>query len=98
MMCSEALQEREGPVVVDALFETVVNYARLARCTVFPGKVTILATVVEFISCGWSRHEDLALELSAWCINELLAPNSTSVDQSGELVLEVIRLLREHNV
>lgn len=97
-MCSEALREREGPAVVDALLETVTNYTRLTRCAVFPGKVTILAAVVDFISCGWSRHEDLALELSAWCINELLAPNATYVDQSGELVLEVIRLLRERNV
>ena len=83
---------------MDALYETVVNYTRLVRCAVFPGKVTILAAIVDFMACGWSQHEEEAAELGGWCINELLAPNSTYVNQSGELVLGVVRLLREHNV
>lgn len=98
MKSRECCSDEAGKPLIPTLFQTVVNYTRLASLAVFPGKVSILKTVVLFVQDGLERGDSLALELCSWCLNELRAPNPIYVKQSGVWAENAIALLQQHGV
>lgn len=94
----EEREEHQSKIICE-LAQPVDSYLHLIHLVVFPGKSSIVETVVELIKANLSkeRNENVK-EWSSWVINELRAKNAVYVSNCLSFALQIVVELHDHSV
>lgn len=85
--------------ILSELAQPIDSYLHLIHLVVFPGKSSIVETIVAFIKANMSEgRNEMVKEWSFWVINELRAKNAVYVSNCLASSLQVLVELHDHSV
>lgn len=85
--------------ILSQLVQPIDSYLHLIHLVVFPGKSSIVETIVELIKANLSEgRNETVKEWSFWVINELRAKNAVYVSNCLASSLQVVAELHNHSV
>ena len=85
--------------ILSELAQPIDSYLHLIHLVVFPGKSSIVETIVAFIKANVSEgRNEMVKEWSFWVINELRAKNAVYVSNCLASSLQVLVELHDHSV